>query len=266
MLPRRACFGVPCLTDTGAVGPGRGGLASATGLPRLFRASAVTVVATRRRGWRRIGGAGRRCCRRRPPGCGGGAAGVDGRRRRGNDARFCRAIEPVTESSPCSRTVTREYSRSRSPLRVSIADASRRVSFWLSLATDWICCACRVRSAAATCSLPQPDRGLVGVQRDRYRAHRDRAPGCRAVTANGGRNHPPRPKSPASTPPEFSVSKPPPRWIGMFCHSEFFGPPKARRITPRTLTGNAPAAGIRPLAGCRIGFPRRLKNSRACWF
>jgi hypothetical protein len=47
-------------------------------------------------------------------------------------AEFCRAIAPVTESSPCSSTVTREYSRSRSLLSVSIADASRRVSFWLS--------------------------------------------------------------------------------------------------------------------------------------
>ena len=50
----------------------------------------------------------------------------------GATAEFCRAIAPVTESSPCSRTVTREYSRSRSLLSVSIADASRRVSFWLS--------------------------------------------------------------------------------------------------------------------------------------
>jgi len=67
-------------------------------------------------------------------------------------AAFCRAIEPVTESRPCSSTVRREYNRSRSPLRVSMADASRRVSCWLSLATDWICCDCRTRSALATCS------------------------------------------------------------------------------------------------------------------
>jgi hypothetical protein len=73
-------------------------------------------------------------------------------------AEFCRAIVPVTESSPCSRTVTREYSRSRSLLRVSIAAASRRVSFWLSLATAWICCDCRTRSAAATWSRRNPSR------------------------------------------------------------------------------------------------------------
>ena len=71
-------------------------------------------------------------------------------------AAFCRAIEPVTESRPCSRTVMREYSRSRSPLRVSMADASRRVSFWLSLAIDWICCDCRARSALAICSRRDP--------------------------------------------------------------------------------------------------------------
>ena len=71
-------------------------------------------------------------------------------------AAFCRAIEPVTVSRPCSRTLMREYSRSRSPLRVSMADASRRVSFWLSFAIDWICCDCRARSALAICSRRHP--------------------------------------------------------------------------------------------------------------
>ena len=46
----------------------------------------------------------------------------------GGPMEFCRVIAPVTESSPCSSTVTREYSRSRSPFRVSMAEASRRVS------------------------------------------------------------------------------------------------------------------------------------------
>jgi hypothetical protein len=50
-------------------------------------------------------------------------------------AAFCFAIAPVTESSPCSSALIREYSLSRSPLSVSMADANRRVSFWLSLAT-----------------------------------------------------------------------------------------------------------------------------------
>ena len=54
--------------------------------------------------------------------------------RRAGAVAVCRAIAPVTESSPCSRTVTRAYSRSRSPFRVSTADASRRASFWLSFA------------------------------------------------------------------------------------------------------------------------------------
>src|SRR5581483_176392 len=67
-------------------------------------------------------------------------------------AVVCLASAPVTESSPCSITVTRENSRSRSLFSVSIAEASRRVSFWLSLAIDWICCAWRARSAAASCS------------------------------------------------------------------------------------------------------------------
>ena len=84
----------------------------------------------------------------------GEAAGLGGLRFRSGGgeagAEPCRAMAPVTESSPCSRPVTREYSRSRSLLSVSMAAASRRASFWVSLATDWICCACRVRSAAAT--------------------------------------------------------------------------------------------------------------------
>jgi hypothetical protein len=71
-------------------------------------------------------------------------------------AAFCLAIEPVTESRPCSSTVMREYSRSRSPFRVSMAEASRRVSFWLCLATNWNCCACRARSALANCSCRNP--------------------------------------------------------------------------------------------------------------
>src|SRR6185437_5285395 len=65
---------------------------------------------------------------------------------------FCLAIAPVTESSPCSRVDKREYIRSRSPFSVSIADASRLVSFWLSRAADWICCAWRDKSAAASSS------------------------------------------------------------------------------------------------------------------
>src|SRR5437763_3133611 len=71
-------------------------------------------------------------------------------------ARLCLAIAPVTESRPCSNTVTREYSRSRSPLSVSIADARRRFSFWISLASEVICWACWARSTAATCSRRKP--------------------------------------------------------------------------------------------------------------
>ena len=71
-------------------------------------------------------------------------------------AEFCRTIAPVTEPRPCSRNVTREYSRSRSLFSVSTADARRRVSFSLSLAAVWICCDWRCRSAAASCSRRNP--------------------------------------------------------------------------------------------------------------
>src|SRR6185437_7911674 len=68
-------------------------------------------------------------------------------------------------------------------------------------------------------------------------------------------------KSPAGARPEPSASKLPARWMGSLA-IEILRPPTARRITPRTLTGNAPAAGIRPLARRRIGFPLRLKASK----
>jgi hypothetical protein len=51
-------------------------------------------------------------------------------------AAACRVMAPVTESSPCSSTVTREYSRSRSLFSVSIAEANRLASLWVSLAID----------------------------------------------------------------------------------------------------------------------------------
>ena len=50
-----------------------------------------------------------------------------------------RLIEPVTESSPCSRAVMRANSRSRSPFNVSIAEARRFASLSLVLAIDWNC-------------------------------------------------------------------------------------------------------------------------------
>jgi hypothetical protein len=59
----------------------------------------------------------------------GGEAGAAGGTGGAAAVALCLAIAPVADSSPCSRVVKREYMRSRSPLSVSIADASRRVSF-----------------------------------------------------------------------------------------------------------------------------------------
>ncbi len=84
----------------------------------------------------------------------------------GATAALCRTIEPVTESNPCSRTLMRENSRSRSPLSVSMAEASRRTSFSLCLATDWICCDCRARSDRRKLVAPQFHRRLAGEDRD----------------------------------------------------------------------------------------------------
>ena len=57
-----------------------------------------------------------------------------------------------------------------------MAAASRRASLWLSLATSWICCACRVRSAAATCSRFDPSERLVGHHGQNHRSRGADAP------------------------------------------------------------------------------------------
>ena len=137
---------------------------------------------------------GRRSCRSRRAGAGdaGGA--------------LASAIEPVTESSPCSSTETREYSRSRSPLRVSMAEASRRVSLWLSLATDWICCDCRARSAAATWSRRHPiedwlaSTATTTAPTEATPHEPSRHSERRSKSSSSAKN-------PLSTPPVFSVSR-----------------------------------------------------------
>ncbi len=66
----------------------------------------------------------------------GSAAALAGIAADGAPAAACLALAPFNASSPCSSTVTRANSRSRSPFSVSIAEDSRRDSVWLSLATD----------------------------------------------------------------------------------------------------------------------------------
>ncbi len=124
---------------------------------------------------------------------------------------FCRAIAPVTESSPCSSAVTREYSRSRSLFSVSIADASRRASFWLSLARDWICCDCRAESAAAACSRRPPiDDWLVMMAT--ITAPTEMTPHAPNRNSDRRSKFSSSAKKPLRKPPVFSVSKPPARW------------------------------------------------------
>src|SRR6266852_1225035 len=121
------------------------GAVSAGGFSAGFAGAAATGDTT---------GAGAGFC---DAGCGGsGVAGAVVAACGRAGAEFCRAIAPVTVSSPCSRTVTRAYNRSRSLLSVSIAEASRRASLWLSLATDWICCDWSARSADVICSRRNP--------------------------------------------------------------------------------------------------------------
>ncbi|WP_375143887.1 pentapeptide repeat-containing protein [Bradyrhizobium sp. Ash2021] len=150
----------------------------------------------------------------------------------------CRAIAPVTESRPCSSEVTREYSRSRSPLSVSIAEASRRVSFWLSLATNWICCACRVRSTAAICSRRHPSEDWLAstamITAPTAPTPHDpiRHSAWRSSSSSSA-------KKPLSKPPVFSVSKLRARLSGSLAKTSL-ALLEACRITEQTLTGIAP--------------------------
>ena len=89
---------------------------------------------------------------------------------------FCLAIEPVTESRSCSSTATREYSRSRSLLSVSTAEASRRPRSGFRCATVRSCCACRARSSDAARSSARAERRLVGEHGDDDRGDRADAP------------------------------------------------------------------------------------------
>ena len=150
------------------------------------------------------------------------------------EARLCRPSVPVTESNPCSKTVTREYSRSRSPLSVSMAEASRRASFWLSLATDWICCDCRARSVAATWSRRTPIEDWLASSATTTALIAE-TPHEPSRHSEKGSNSSSSAKNPASKPPVLSVSKPA-RWLGFFAMRRF-RPPIGPSESPRTLTG-----------------------------
>ena len=116
-------FGGSLATDETVAGLGSGAVALVAGFS--IAGAAVATGPMRGAGVCAAGGS-------RVASAGPGAAALGG---------SCRMNEPVTESSPCSRPVTREYSRSRSPFNVSTALARRRVSLWFSLAAIWICCA-----------------------------------------------------------------------------------------------------------------------------
>ena len=173
-------------------------------------------------------------------GCGG---------RRGGGA-FCRAIEPVTESRPCSSTVTREYSRSRSLLSVSMAEASRRASFWLSLATDGVA----APAAPDRRRRPGPDanrkRRLVGEHGHDHRGDRADAPRPEPPQRRAGRIRPPRPKNRSASRRCFRSRSHHARWSG-FLAMRRFGPPGACKPNEsrQTLSGNTPRPQCRPLLG-----------------
>ena len=192
-------------TDETVKGPGSAAVASTGGLSVVLAAAVATGATT---------GAGGAFC---AAGDGSAVAAGGAAAACGEDAAaaLCRAIAPVTESRPCSSTVTREYSRSRSPLRVSTADASRRVSLWLSLAASRICCAWRASSSAATSSRRNDIEDWL--------ASRARMTAPTAPTPHDPIRHSARrskasssAKRPDSAPPVFSVSKLSVSWLEFF--------------------------------------------------
>jgi len=66
----------------------------------------------------------------------GGPGGIACSAERLGVAAVFRLMDPVTESSPCSSTVTRANKRSRSLFNVSMAEDRRLTSFSLPLAID----------------------------------------------------------------------------------------------------------------------------------
>ena len=197
-------FAVPCRS-----------LSAPSVLPAILRRLAPVAGGTRLAGGARrwVVATGAAARRRSAPI--GGSAGVARAAGAAGWQWPCRAIAPVTESSPCSSAVTREYSRSRSPLSVSIAEASRRASFWLSRATGWICCACRAdrrrRPARAA------TRATTGwPSRPRSRRRPRRRPTSRSATARGGRTRLPRPTSRSARRRCLPSSKLPAEMVGIF--------------------------------------------------
>ena len=167
--------------------------------------------------------------------CGGG-------RRCGHDGALkpwepCRAMAPVTEFSPCSRLVTRAYSRSRSPLSVSTAEASRRASFWLSLAANWKLLRMAGQIGRRHLVALQPERCLVGHH------GQDHCTDC----ADAPRSNPPQHAAVEFVFLGQQTAQHAAGVVRLEAASEMVGilgqnvpgPPKACRITVQTLTGNA---------------------------
>ncbi len=171
---------------------------------------------------------------------------------------FCLAIAPVTESRPCSRVDRREYIRSRSLLSVSIADASRLVSFWLSRATDWICCACRDRSAAASSSCRNRNDDWLASSATMM-APTEAAPQVPSRSIARRSRCSSSARKPDSTPPVFSVAKSA-RWsfffaIGVFRPPRGLPPNHAANINRKCASSLNPG---RFRSGFR--FPLRRKT------
>ncbi len=166
-------------------------------------------------------------------------------------------------SRPCSSVDRRVYTRSRSLLSVSIADASRRVSFWLSRATDWICWACRDRSAAAISSCRNRSEDWLASSATMM-APTEAAPQVPSRSIARRSRCSSSARKPLSTPPVFSVAKSA-KWSFFFA-IRVFGPPRglppnhAANINRKCAPGLNPGTYRGGLAGVAFGFPCAAKR------
>ena len=143
-----------------------------------------------------------------------------------------------------------------------MAAASRRDSLWVSFANTWICCACRARSAAATCSRFTPNDDWLAI------TARITAP----VAPTPQDAEPPQRAAVELVLVGQQVAQHATGVIRLeVCEMVWFlgqaplALLKARRITQETLTGNVPLTLIQTFSGRRIGFisgGKQLKTAR----
>ena len=154
---------------------------------------------------------------------------------------FCLAIAPVTEFE----ALFQHGDTGIQPVAIAVEGLDRGgqppglVLAFLGNRLDLLRLPCQI--GCRDLFAPHGDRGLVGEHGQDDRADRSQRPTSRAATARAGRNHPPRPKTRTASRRYFrSRSCQPDCRNPLPCDAS--APLRPRRITPQTLTGNAPSS------------------------